>query len=179
MHVSLLTFDEQFDDLLDTIHPDVVRSTYGIHSSEVSKVAPNFDLPRQLFGWAPANTIKRTFAVTTQYTRGLVSDTIKQHWRSRFPACNAKRRQEPVATNIVVSDTPAVDCGVTAAQLFVGRESLVADVVNTLEDNIREQGATDKLISDCAKAEMSERVKQILHSLVISAWYSELYHENH
>jgi hypothetical protein len=36
------------------------------------------------------------------------------------------------------------------------------DFVNTLEDNIREQGAMDKLISDCAKAEMSEQVKQIL-----------------
>jgi hypothetical protein len=36
----------------------------------------------------------------------------------------------------------------------------------------------DKLISDCAKAEMNERIKQILHALVISAWYSEPYHEN-
>jgi hypothetical protein len=71
----------------------------------------------------------------------------------------------------VLSDTPAVDSGVTAALIFVGRESLVANVyglktdrkfVNTLEDNIREWGEMDKLISDCAKAEMSERVKQIL-----------------
>jgi hypothetical protein len=36
----------------------------------------------------------------------------------------------------------------------------------------------DKLISDRAKAETSERVKQILRALVISAWYSEPYHEN-
>ena len=52
---------------------------------------------------------------------------------------------------------------------FTEDESLVADVyglktdkefVNTLEDNIRERGAMDKLISDCAKAEMSNRVKQ-------------------
>jgi hypothetical protein len=64
---------------------------------------------------------------------------------------------------------------------------LVADVyelktynefVNTLEDNIREREAMDKLISDCEKAEMSERVKQILRALVISVWYSEPYHEN-
>jgi septum formation inhibitor MinC len=98
-----------------------------------------------------------------------------------------KQRQEPVATDTVFSDTPVVDCGVNAAQLFVGRESLVADVyglktdkefVNTLEENIREWGAMDKFISDCAKAEMSERVKQILRALVISAWYSEPYHEN-
>jgi hypothetical protein len=52
------------------------------------------------------------------------------------------------------------------------------EFVNTLEDNIREWGAMSKLISDCAKAKMSERVKQILQALVISAWYSEPYHEN-
>jgi septum formation inhibitor MinC len=98
-----------------------------------------------------------------------------------------KRRNEPVATDTVFSDTAAVDCGVTAVQIFVGRESLIADVydlktdkefVNTLEDNIRERGAMSKLISDCATAEMSEQVKQILHALAISAWYSEPYHEN-
>jgi hypothetical protein len=70
---------------------------------------------------------------------------------------------------------------------LVGRKSLVADVyglktdkefVNTLEDNIQERGAMEKLISDCAKAEMSERVNQILHALFISVWYSEPYHEN-
>jgi hypothetical protein len=81
-----------------------------------------------------------------------------------------KRRNEPVATDTIFSDTPAVDSGVTCAQLFVGRESLVADVyglktekafVNTLEENICKRGAMDKLISDCAKAEMSERVKQM------------------
>jgi hypothetical protein len=106
--------------------------------------------------------------VTTQYARGRVSDTLKQHWRSRFPDCNVKRQNEPVATDTVFTDTLAVDCGVTAAQIFVGRESLVADVyglktdkefVNTLEDNIQEWGAMDKLISDCAKAETSECVK--------------------
>jgi hypothetical protein len=110
---------------------------------------------------------------------------LKQHWRLRFPSCDVKRRTEPVATDTAFSDTPGVDCGVTAAQIFVGHESLVSDVygtdkefVNTLVDNIRERGAMDKLISDCAKAEMSERVKKILCGLVISAWYSEPYHEN-
>jgi hypothetical protein len=72
-----------------------------------------------------------------------------------------KRCSKTVATDTVFSDTPVVNSGVTCAQLFVGRELLVADVygfkadkafVNTLEDNIRERGAMDKLISDCAKA---------------------------
>jgi hypothetical protein len=36
----------------------------------------------------------------------------------------------------------------------------------------------DKVISDCAKAEMSIRVKQILRALCISYRYSEPYHQN-
>jgi hypothetical protein len=91
--------------------------------------------------------------VTTQFTRGRVSDSLKQHWQSCFPACNVKRRNEPVATDTMFSDTPAVDSGFTPAQLFVGRHSLVADAyglktdeefVNTLEDNIRERGQTNQ-----------------------------------
>jgi hypothetical protein len=161
----------------------LVVDIYDVQKADVSKSHPNFDLLRPLFGWA----IKCTFSVITQYARGRILDTLKQHWRSRFPACNVKRRNEPVATDTVFSDTPAVDSGVTAAQIFVGWESLVADVyvlrtdtefVNTLEDNIQEWGSMDKLISDCAKAEMSEHAKQILRALVISAWYSEPYHEN-
>jgi hypothetical protein len=50
--------------------------------------------------------------------------------------------------------------------------------VSTLEDNIWVQGAMDKLISDCAKAEMSEHVKQILRALIFTAWHSEPYHKN-
>jgi hypothetical protein len=180
-------FDDLVDDIIDELHPKLVCDIYGINVSDVTQVKPNFELLRPLFGWAPANTIKRTFAVTTQYARGRVSDTLKQHWRSRFPACNVKRRNEPVATDTVFSDTPAVDSGVTAAQIFVGRESLVAHVyglktdkefVNTLEENIRKRGAMDNLISDCAKAEMSSRVKNILRALFIGAWYSVPYQKN-
>ena len=56
------------------------------------------------------------------------------------------------------------------AQLFVGKESLVSDIypmrsgkqfVNTLEDNIRRCGAMDKQISDSAKNEISQKVKDI------------------
>jgi hypothetical protein len=147
------------DDIIDTLHPDNVRSTYVAHNSNITPAPPNFDFLRPLFGWTPADTIKCTFEATNQYARGRVSDTIKQHWRSRFPACNVKRRNKPLTTDTVFSDTPAVDSSVTCAQLFVGRELLVADVyglktdkafMNTLEDNIRERGDMDKLISDCA-----------------------------
>jgi hypothetical protein len=50
---------------------------FDINSITVSTKPPEFDLIRPLFGWTPADTIKRTFAVTTKYARGRVSDTLK------------------------------------------------------------------------------------------------------
>ena len=87
-------------------------------------------------------------------------------WLTEFcQALNVPRRHEPVATDTIFSDTPAVDSGVKQAQVFVGSDSLVADVypmkpgkqfVNTLEDNIRRRGAIDKLLSRSAKTEIQE-----------------------
>ena len=90
---------------------------------------------------------------------------MKKHLKSRNPALNIPRRHEPVATDTVFSDTPAVDSGV--------KQTLVADAypmksgkqfVNTLEDNIRRRGAMDKLLSDSAKTEISNKVMDILRA---------------
>ena len=70
---------------------------------------------------------------------------MKKHLKSRN-ALNIPRRHEAVATDTVFSDTPAVDRGVKQAQVFAGRNTLVADAypmksgkqfVSTLEDSIR------------------------------------------
>ena len=96
---------------------------------------------------------------------------MKRHLKSRNPALNVPRRHEAVATDTVFSDTPAVDSGVKQAQVFVCRDTLVADAypmksgkqsVNTLEDNIRRRGAMDKLLSDSAKTEISNKVRTFL-----------------
>ena len=115
---------------------------------------------------------------------------MKNTYRSPFPALNVHRRHEAVATDTVYSDEPAIDSGCTAAQLFIGRDSLVADAygmktekqfVNTLEDNIRKRGAMDKLLSDCAQVEISNRVHDILRANCIDDWQSEPHyqHQNH
>ena len=96
---------------------------------------------------------------------------MKKRLKSRNPALNIPRRHEAVATDTVFSDTPAVDSGVKQAQVFVGRDTLVADAypmksgkqfVNTLEDSIRRRGAMDKLLSDSAKTDISNKVMDIL-----------------
>ena len=112
---------------------------------------------------------------------------MRKHFKSRFPAFNIPRRSEEVATDTIFSDTPAIDSGVTMAQIFVGKRTLVSDVyplksqkqfVNTLEDNIRFRGAMTKLISDYAKDEISNKVKDILRMYHSSSWNSEPYHQN-
>ena len=73
------------------------------------------------------------------------------------------------------------------AHIFFGKRTLVTDVyplksqkqfVNTLEDNIRFRGAMTKLISDYAKVEISNKVKDILRMYCSSSWNSEPYHQN-
>ena len=67
-------------------------------------------------------------------------------------------------------------------QIYIGHKSLVIDVygmstekefVNTLMDNIKQQGAMDKLILDSARIETSQWVKDILWTLIINEWQSE------
>jgi hypothetical protein len=98
-------------------------------------------------------------------------------FKSPYPALNVHHLNKRIATDTVYSDTPAINSGHTYAQLFIGTESLVSDVegmktdkqfVNTLEDNIRRCGAPTKLISDSAKVETSNKVKDILRALCIS-----------
>jgi hypothetical protein len=80
-------------------------------------------------------------------------------------------RDEPVATDTIYSDTPAINCGVTSAQLFFGTKTHAADVypiksnkkfANMLLDNITQCGTPTKLTSNRAQVEISERVKQVL-----------------
>jgi len=100
---------------------------------------------------------------------------------------NVLQCNEPVATDTIKAQVPAVDDGSTMAQLFIGRKLLVSDAygvktdasfVNTLEDNIRQRGTMDKLISDGAQAELSNRAKDVLRSLCIDDWHSEAHHQH-
>ena len=127
---------------------------------------------KPFFGWVNADTIRNTFNNTTQYADvPMPKTTMRKHYKTRFPVLNVQRRHEPVATDTLFSDTPAVYSGVTKAQLFVGKESLVADIyplksgaqfVNTLEDVIREREAMSQLIRDSAKTKIINMTTDIL-----------------
>jgi hypothetical protein len=166
------------NDILDAHNPDVVNQIYEVQALEASQTLQDYELLKTFFARATADTIKRTISVTTQNTQGRVSDNVWQHWKSHFPEGNFNSCNEAVVTNTVFRDTPAVfTSGIKAAQIFIGRKSLVADVygiktdyefVNTLEDIIRKQGSMDKIISNCARVETSTFIKDILKAIINS-----------
>jgi hypothetical protein len=199
------TIDRRFDDVGDYRHRHVMQHSY-IRKYEEEEIfhddqllleanerittpnAVDYEAVRPMLGWQPIDVIKRTFEATTQFVKIPMSNVLRKTFRTPNPAVNILRRPEAVATDTVFSDVPAVDSGEMAAQIFVGVESLVTDAegmkhsdkqfVNTLEDNIRKRGAMDKLISDRAQAEISNKVKDILRALHISDWQSEPHHQH-
>ena len=104
---------------------------------------------------------------------------MKKKCHSPFPALNVKRRSEPVETDTVCCETPAIDDGSKCAQVFVGARTLLTDVhgmksdeqfANSLEDSVRKMGAIDKTSSDSTQSEITTRVKDILRALLIDDW---------
>ena len=153
-------------------------------TTDTSPQKVNYSKYAPFFLHVPVEKIQRTFERTTQFATNIVAGNhIRQTIKSPNPAFNVPRRNEPVATDTVFADTPAICTGgQNMAQIFVGRKSLVIDVygmgnekefVNTLEDVIRHRGAPDVLISDSAQVETSERVLDVLRALCIDDWQSE------
>ena len=179
--------DEIVLDHEDTIDYLTSERYFDAMSQEVKRKEIDYNKLQPCLGYAPIDVIKRTIETTTQFARNIVRLPFRQHFKSRFPALNVRRRNEPVATDTVWSDTPAVHSGYVAAQVFVGRNTYVTDVYGCnsdaefkgiLEDNIRQRGAMDCLVSDGAKAQISKKVQDILRMYKIGDYISEPYHQH-
>ena len=157
------------------------QHVFRTYKHDVSPETPDCEKFRPYFGWVNVDTVQKTMEQSTQWGVSLPNTfPMKKHLKSRSPALNIPRRHEAVATDTVFSDTPALDSGLKQAQVFAGRDTLVADAypmksgkqfVNTLEDNIRRRGAMDKLLSDFAKTEISNKAMDILRAYHISNWH--------
>ena len=141
----------------------VIRSNQHVVNNDTADYAKT----QALFGWVNDDTVQQAIEQLTKWGVSIPNTfPMKRHLKSRNPALNTPRRHEPVATDTIFSDTPAVDSGVKQAKEFVGRDTLVADAypiksgkqfATTLEDNIRRRGAMDKLLSNSAKTEISKK----------------------
>ena len=163
--------------------------TYSKRQPRVVKKGKfDYENLRPYFLHVPTEKVRKTIENTTQHAQNVMAGRhLYKTLRSRFPAFNVWRRNEPVATDTVFAETPAIGGGQKIAQFFVGRKSLVIDIfgmktekefVNTLLDVIRRRGAMDKLISDSAKVEQSKRVQDVVRMLLIGVWQSEPHHQH-
>ena len=171
----------------DDVDPLEHGPAYKNPSPAIKSREMNWERLRRYFAWLPKMVVQQTFKCTTQLARIPMSTHLQRHYRSPFPALNVPRRDESLATDTVYADVPAIDDGSVAAQFFVGVDSLVCDAhgmktdkqfLRTLQDTVRQRGAPNKLISDSAKAETSQAVKDYLRWLVIGDWQSQPHCQN-
>ena len=78
--------------------------------------------------------IKKTVQLSIQCARTPVSSAMKKTFISPFPVLNVERRSDPVATDLVYCDTPAIDDDPKCAQVFVCTKTLVTDVYGMKSD---------------------------------------------
>jgi len=96
--------------------------------AQVKKKPIDYSKCHAHFLGVPVEKIKATFQATTQFATNIMAgNKILQTIKSPWPASNVRRCNEPIATNTIKAQVPAVDDGSTMVQLFIGRKSLVSD----------------------------------------------------
>ena len=161
----------------------IIKDEVTINSTNITPATKDYKQLEKLFLNADEDIIKRTFLATTQYARsGWITGSIHKTYKTPFPAMNVSRRNEPVSTDQIYSDTPSFDGGYTVAQFYTGYNTKVCDIfglktekdfITSLHDMIRKREEMNKLISDRAQVEISNKVKDVLRHFCIKDWQSE------
>ena len=182
-HLEAIRDEEEFPTSVYQAFPAIQREVYGLGGPQRTISDKRYEELNACLGYMPKERVKATLSATTQYGKAILAGpNIKERYKSTYPALNVPRRHEAVATDTIMFSTPAIGTGNKEAQVFFGRSSLFCDIYgmksekqfpNALEDNIREHGAMDALISDSAKSENSQRVRDIQRSYRIEDWQSE------
>jgi len=146
----------------------------------------DFNKLRPYFLWKPTDTIKKTFAVTTQFMETVWYNTprlpLRRHYKSRAHFMNVRRLNEGYATDTIFSNCKAHD-GSSCAQIYVGCTSIEgmsakSQTPRTLLNFIRQWGAMKFLWRDMAKEENSTTVNDLLRSIQAPNRFSEPYNEH-
>ena len=128
-------------------HTESGEHMFYAHLHQTNPAEVDWKSLRPYFGWQSEQGIQDTYKVTPRFGGTVPQhDYLKKHFKSRNLVFNIPRRNEPVATDTVFSDTPAINDGSTIALFFVGKDTLVRDTygiksqkqfINTLYNNIK------------------------------------------
>ena len=141
------------------------------------------------FAWMPTNIIKATFQNSTQYGFMPTSEegNLFKRWKSPNPAMNVFRMQDDLLTDKIHSNTPSVEGGFTATQLYFGRKSHIIHpeplsrkytFLRGLQNFVTKWGAPLKLLADHINYHASFQVLDYLRMLWIPFWFSEAYYQH-
>jgi len=90
--VTINTYHAQLLDLSNTPasspedpNLDILPTMYESHAHEINNWAPGYQALMPMFGWLPADVIKQTFAMITQYACLPMSTLFKKQYKSLFP----------------------------------------------------------------------------------------------
>jgi hypothetical protein len=169
------------DDIITTSVNYIAHSTHLDSilccKSHTRPAKRNLEAYRKFFAFADMDTIHHTYNNTTQWARRFPQhgETIRNTFKSPFPAYNVDRRNEPISCDVITSNITAFGA-IKNVVIFVGQDSKVISVhhgiklksqfINTFEDEIRRRGAMSKLISDNGAEIISNRVQDFFFFLV-------------
>jgi hypothetical protein len=161
------------------------KYVYGDSLADYEGLRPNFL-------HVPAERIRQTLRNTTQFFRASTNLPFRKHFRSRFPGANVFRKNEDVAHDTLIVDTPALDDGIighggcTEAELYTGIQSDLtaafpirskSSIPQTMEDFIRTYFCPRRFRSDYNKPSLGKKALQVLRHYCVGAWYSEPYNQ--
>ena len=179
---------QHFNIFWDSSPTESGEHTFRAHLYQTNLAEVDWKSLRPYFGWQSEQVIQNTTKVISRFGGTVPQhDYLKKHFKCGNPVFNIPKRNEPLATDTVHSDAPAINTGSTMAHFFVGKDTLACDtydiksqkqIINTLYDNIKTRGAMDAIITDGGKYEISKKVADLLRSLFIRQYESEPYHQH-
>jgi hypothetical protein len=98
-------------------HVPTWQEHYG--AQQVKDDPRDYEALRPCFAWLNSDIIRKTFEVTTLFAWLPLNTVLRKHFKALNPAMNVPPHDEPMATDTIQLDTPAINGGEKYAQFFV------------------------------------------------------------
>ena len=159
--------------------------TFHANLHDSNPTEPDWKSLRLYSDWQSEQVIQITYKVTSRFGGTVPQhDYLKKYFKSRNPVFNIPRRNQPVATDTVFSDTPAINDRSTMVQFLLEK---IHWCVLPMESKVRNNSSTHSMATSrpevlwipCGgKYEISKKVANLLRSLFIKQYESEPYHQH-